>query len=98
MQATGEGDGLTTMKPHEIIADFIWNKLDAIDLDDMGSDAGSQVVKALEDGGWRIIPIGQRCPWGKGMPRPNIEPTMRCPVCGDLGTDEALSEPSKCIE
>ena len=84
------------MKPHEIIADFIWSKLDAIDLDDMGSDAGKQVISALEAGGWRVVPIGRRCPWGNGMPTPDYGPEDPCPVCGDLGTFN--DAPSKCIE
>lgn len=55
------------------------------------------ILRALDEAGFRVVPKGRRCPWGKGMPDPGIEPTDPCPVCGDLGTLD-FTEPSKCIE
>lgn len=73
------------MKPKQIIDGLMYD--------------GAKVLAALEQAGFRVVPIGRRCPWGKGMPDPGIEPETPCPVCGDLGTFDAMqTQESKCVE
>jgi|JI10StandDraft_1071094.scaffolds.fasta_scaffold140783_7 DNA-directed RNA polymerase specialized sigma54-like protein len=43
------------MTARQIIADFIWNEIDKMDLDDMGSSCAQQIIDRLSDGGYVII-------------------------------------------
>ncbi len=42
--------------PREVIADWLWNEADAIDFDDMGDEAGMQIIRKLEAAGYVIVP------------------------------------------
>ena len=45
----------------------------------------SDALAKLDAAGFRVVKKGVRCPFGKGMPDPGLEPDDPCPVCGDLG-------------
>lgn len=56
-----------------------------------------QIIEALSAGGFAIVKQGTKCPFAKGLPDPGLSPQDPCPICGDLGTFDQPSAPSKCI-
>lgn len=42
--------------PREVVAYWLWTEADAMDFDDMGVQAGSQVIAALDRAGFAIVP------------------------------------------
>lgn len=43
--------------PAELIANWLWNEADLIDYDDMGEQAGQDIVQALNDAGYEIVHV-----------------------------------------
>lgn len=43
--------------PREVIAHWLWTEADAIDFDDMGDQAGQNILDALNKAGWKVVPL-----------------------------------------
>lgn len=47
---------MTLRNPRQVIADYIWNEVDVLDLDDMGAKFGKDIIDRLDAAGWVIVP------------------------------------------